>query len=135
MTALGLAMQKTGLATQVGSLIVHSIGGLGSTALLAAFFLLTVLMTQPMSNAAASLLVAPIALSTATALHQNPRTFIMTVAIAASASFITPLEPACALVYSPGKYKFVDFLKCGLILTILLMAAVLILVPIFWPLR
>lgn len=135
MTALGLAMQKTGLAAQAGSLIIHSIGGLGPTALLAAFFLLTVLMTQPMSNAAASLLVAPIALSTATALHLNPRTFIMTVALAASASFITPLEPACALVYSPGKYKFVDFLKCGLILTILLMAAVLITVPVFWPLH
>ncbi len=135
MTALGLAMQKTGLATQIGSLIVYWIGGLGPTVLLAAFFLLTVLMTQPMSNAAASLLVAPIALSTATTLHLNPRAFIMTVALAASASFITPLEPACALVYSPGKYKFVDFPKCGVVLTILVMAAVLLAVPVFWPLR
>jgi len=135
MTALGLAMQKTGLAAYIGSFIVQWIGGLGSKALLASFFLLTVLLTQPMSNAAASLLVAPIALSAATNLHLNPRAFIMTVALAASASFITPLEPACALVYSPGKYKFVDFPKCGAVLTILIMAAVLLAVPVFWPLE
>jgi di/tricarboxylate transporter len=135
MTALGLAMQKTGLAAHAGSFIVQALGNFGPEALLGAFFVLTVLLTQPMSNAAASLLVAPIALTTAVDLQLNPRAFIMTIALAASASFITPLEPACALVYSPGKYKFTDFPKCGAVLTILVMIVVLLVVPIFWPLK
>jgi di/tricarboxylate transporter len=135
MTALGLAMQKTGVAAHIGSWMVQWVGNLGPTAILGSFFLLTVLLTQPMSNAAASLLVAPIAFSAAIDLQLNPRAFIMTIALAASASFITPLEPACALVYSPGKYKFTDFPKCGVVLTILVMAIVLLAVPRFWPLK
>jgi di/tricarboxylate transporter len=135
MTALGLAMQNTGLAGHIGSWMVEWVGNLGPTPLLAAFFILTVLLTQPMSNAAASLLVAPIALSAAIDLQLNPRAFIMTIALAASASFITPLEPACALVYSPGKYKFADFPKFGMLLTLLVMAVVLLVVPRLWPLN
>ena len=135
MTALGFAMQKTGLAAIVGTFIEQSVGQFGPTALLGSFFVLTVLLTQPMSNAAASLLVAPIAFSTATNLDLNPRAFVMTIALAASASFITPLEPACALVYSPGKYRFADFPKAGAVLTVLVMIVVLIAVPYFWPLR
>ena len=87
--------------------------------MLAGFFLLTVFMTQPMSNQAAALVVLPVAIKTAVALGLNPRTFIIAVTFAASFSFITPLEPACVLVYTPGRYRFMDFVKIGTILTIL----------------
>jgi di/tricarboxylate transporter len=52
---------------------------------------------------------------------------------AASFSFITPLEPACVLVYTPGRYRFVDFVKVGTVLTIIVFLLATTLVPIFWP--
>ena len=64
----------------------------------------------------------------------NPRTFIVAVTYAASFSFITPLEPACVLVYTPGRYSFMDFVKVGTILTIIVFAVSIVLVPVFWPL-
>ncbi|MCV5427242.1 SLC13 family permease, partial [Escherichia coli] len=83
----------------------------GGTAVLAGFFLLTVFLTQPMSNQAAALVVLPVAVKTALALGLNPRTFAVAVTYAASCSFLTPLEPACVLVYAPGRYRFFDFIK------------------------
>ena len=103
--------------------------------LLAAFFLLTVLMTQPFSNAAAALLVLPIALHAAVEVGIDPRPFAITVAIAASCSFLTPLEPACLLVYSTGRYRFVDFLKVGSLLTLIAFAVSMALIPRIWPLQ
>ncbi len=102
--------------------------------ILAGFFVLTVILTQPMSNQAAALVVLPVAVKTAVALGLNPRTFIVAVTYAASFSFITPLEPACVLVYTPGRYKFMDFVKIGSILTVIVFIAAMIFVPIFWPL-
>ena len=97
-------------------------------------FLLTVLLTQPMSNAAAALVVLPVALETARTLGVNERTFAIAIMLAASVSFVTPLEPSCLLVYGPGKYRFMDFVKVGVGLTIILSIIVLILIPVFWPL-
>ena len=73
-------------------------------------------------------------LKAAVGLGLNPRTFIVAVTYAASFSFITPLEPACVLVYTPGRYRFMDFVKIGTILTIIVFAAAMFFVPIFWPL-
>jgi di/tricarboxylate transporter len=102
-------------------------------AILAGFFALTVLLTQPMSNQAAALVVLPVAVKAAIGLGLNPRTFIVAVTYAASFSFITPLEPACVLVYTPGRYRFLDFVKIGSILTIIVFVVAMLLVPIFWP--
>jgi di/tricarboxylate transporter len=77
----------------------------------------------------------PIAIKTALSLGLNPRAFAITVTYAASCSFLTPLEPACVLIYTPGRYRFLDFVKVGSILTILVFAIVMFLVPIFWPLQ
>jgi di/tricarboxylate transporter len=77
----------------------------------------------------------PIAVKTALALGLNPRAFAVTVTYAASCSFITPLEPACVLIFTPGRYRFFDFVKVGTILTIAVFAIVILLVPVFWPLR
>jgi di/tricarboxylate transporter len=94
---------------------------------------LTVALTQPMSNQAAALVVLPIAIQTGIELGANPRTFAMMVAVAASCSYLTPLEPSCLMVYGPGKYRFFDFFKVGLPLTVLIFFLAILLVPRIWP--
>jgi di/tricarboxylate transporter len=135
MISFGVAMEKTGADQYLADFIVRGTGQYGPVAVLAGFFAMTVALTQPMSNQAAALVMLPIAVKTALALGLNPRTFAVTVTYAASCSFLTPLEPACVLVYTPGRYRFVDFLKVGSILTIAVFAIVILLVPVFWPFK
>jgi len=135
MTAFGVAMEKTGAAALLGHWVVVGLGPLGTMAVLAGFFVLTILLTQPMSNAAAALVVLPVALSAARELGVNERTFAIAIMLAASVSFIAPFEPACILVYGPGKYRFVDYVRTGIGLTLILSVVVLLLIPLFWPLR
>ena len=92
------------------------------------------LLTQPMSNQAAAVVVLPIAIQTAGQLGLNPRTFAMTIALAASCSYLTPLEPACLIVYGPGEYRFSDFLKVGSLLTLVIYGLTMFLAPMVWPL-
>ncbi|MDQ3712613.1 MAG: SLC13 family permease [Acidobacteriota bacterium] len=134
MMSFGIAMEKTGTDKYLAGLIVTYFQQYGSTAVLAGFFVLTVALTQPMSNQAAALVILPVAVQTAVALGLNPRTFAVAITFAASFSFITPLEPACVLVYTPGRYRFMDFVKVGTILTIVAFISAIILVPIFWKL-
>jgi di/tricarboxylate transporter len=134
MLALGRAMETTGTAAYLSGLIVEAIGGAGTLWILSGFFALTVFLTQPMSNQAAAVVVLPIALQTAVQLGSNPRTFAMMVAVAASCSYLTPLEPSCLMVYGPGHYRFSDFLKVGALLTVLIWALAVLLVPRVWPL-
>lgn len=134
MMSFGVAMETTGADKFLASFINDYLGVLGPTAVLAGFFLLTVAFTQPMSNQAAALVLLPVAVKSAIALGVNPRTFVVAITYAASFSFITPLEPACVLVYSPGRYRFMDFVKVGSILTIIVFTVAMILVPIYWPL-
>jgi di/tricarboxylate transporter len=94
-----------------------------------------VLLTQPMSNQAAALVLLPVALETAASLQLNPRTFAMMIAVAASCSYLTPLEPSCVLVYGAGRYKFSDFFKVGALLTVIIFAVAMLLVPMVWPLK
>jgi di/tricarboxylate transporter len=133
MISFGVAMEKTGADQYLADFIVRGTGRYGPVAVLAGFFLMTVALTQPMSNQAAALVMLPISIKTALALGLNPRTFAITVTYAASCSFLTPLEPACVLVYTPGRYRFWDFIKVGSILTIAVFAVVIWLVPKFWP--
>jgi di/tricarboxylate transporter len=134
MMSFGVAMESTGTDQYLAGLINTHFGQFGDMAILAGFFLLTVCLTQPMSNQAAALVVIPIAIKSAIALGVNPRTFVMAVTYAASFSFITPLEPACVLVYTPGRYRFMDFVKIGTMLTIIVFVVSIMLVPVFWPL-
>ena len=135
MISFGVAMEKTGADQYLADFIVRGTGRYGPIGVLAGFFVMTVALTQPMSNQAAALVMLPIAVKTALALGLNPRTFAITVTYAASCSFLTPLEPACVLVYTPGQYRFFDFMKVGSILTIAVFAIVIWLVPMFWPFR
>lgn len=135
MLSLGAAMEHTGSARYLASLIVSVLGEYGPHALLTAFFALTVALTQPMSNQAAAIVVLPVAIQTAVQLGLNPRTFTMMIAVAASCSFLTPLEPSCLMVYGPGRYRFMDFLKVGALLTLVVYLIAILLVPNLWPVR
>ncbi|WP_162427249.1 SLC13 family permease [Pontibacter pudoricolor] len=134
MTAFGTAMENSGAADLLAKSIVDVMGPIGKMAVLAGFVVLTVILTQPMSNAAAALVIVPVALRAAVELQSDPRTFAIAIMLSASISLVTPFEPACILVYSPGKYRFMDFIKIGSPLTLLLLAVILLLVPVFWPL-
>lgn len=134
MLGVGGALEYTGAAKYLAMEIVTIVGDQSPTLLLAGFFILTMLLTQPMSNQAAAVVVVPIAIQTALQLGLNPRTFAAMIAVAASCSYITPLEPACLMVYGPGRYKFFDFVKVGSLLTILIFLISVVFVPIVWPL-
>lgn len=134
MLALGTAMEKTGTAAYLAGEIVELAGRTNPLLLLTGFFVLAVVLTQPMSNQAAAIVVVPIAIQTAVQLGLNPRTFVMMIAVASSTSYLTPLEPSCMMVYGPGNYRFSDFLKVGSLLTLIVYAIAILLVPIFWPL-
>jgi di/tricarboxylate transporter len=137
MTAFGTAMDEShsNAAGFLANLIVSNLKPFGEMTILAGFFLITMILTQPMSNAAAALVVLPVAIETAQGLGANERTFAIAIMLAASVSFVTPFEPSCILVYGPGKYRFRDFVKVGLLLTLLLMLVILVMVPMLWPLH
>ena len=79
-------------------------------------------------------MILPVAMTAALQMGADPRTFAIGVMLAASISFIAPLEPACMLVYGAGKYRMLDFIKIGGLLTILLTVLILVLLPVFWKL-
>jgi di/tricarboxylate transporter len=131
--SLGAAMEASGAGRFLAQQLIAIAGAESRYALLSSFFVLTVALTQPMSNQAAALVVLPIAMQTGLQLGVDPRAFGMMVAVAASCSFLTPLEPACLMVYGPGKYQFSDFFKVGMPLTVLIYVIAIVLVPWVWP--
>ncbi|HYH44283.1 MAG TPA: SLC13 family permease, partial [Thermoanaerobaculia bacterium] len=135
MTAFGTAMQTTGAAEYLAGLIVDWCAPFGILAIMAGFSVLTILLTQPMSNAAAALVVLPVAVSAAQRLGVDPRAFAILITLSASLSFVTPFEPSCLIVYGPGKYRFRDFLMSGAPLTAIAVVVLLLMVPVIWPLR
>ncbi|UCG24798.1 MAG: SLC13 family permease [Chloroflexota bacterium] len=135
MLTLGLAMEETGTASFLADLMLDVFGPHGPRATLAGIYLLAALITQPMSNAAAIVLIVPIALDTALGLGANYKTFTMAVVIGAATSFLSPVgHKANVLVFGPGGYKFTDYARVGALLTVLLLIVSMIFLPIFWPL-
>ncbi|HET9595326.1 MAG TPA: SLC13 family permease [Anaeromyxobacteraceae bacterium] len=132
MLALGTAMESTGAGRYVGSLLMPVAHVLGSRGMLLALMVATVALSAPMSNQAAAAVLLPIAAGVAEQLGVSARPFVIGVCFAASCSFITPLEPACVLVYGPGRYRFTDFVKVGTPLTLLLLAMLTALIPLRW---
>jgi di/tricarboxylate transporter len=135
MSAFGTAMKNSGADAFLARHVVLLFEGFGPSGIMLGFMLITVLLTQPMSNAASALVVLPIALQSAEQLQVSPLTFGIAVMLSASVSIITPFEPSCILIYGPGKYRFMDFIKVGGPLTLLLMAVIYFLVPLFFPLN
>jgi len=136
MLPLGTAMTKTGAADLITHGLLSVLGGAGPLALLAGLVLLAILLTQAMNGAAVAAVVAPIAIQTATRIGADPRSFAMAVAVATSVAFLTPLgSPVNILVMGPGGYRFRDYLRAGLPLTLLVFALIVGLLPLIWPLR
>jgi di/tricarboxylate transporter len=134
MLTLGIAMENTGTARFLANLLLGTIGDLGPSALLAGIYLLSALITQPMSNAAAVVLMVPIAVDTALGINANILTFVMAAVIGAATSFVTPVgHKANVLVFGPGGYKFFDFTRVGILLTVFLFIVSMIFLPILWP--
>ncbi len=135
MLPLGMAMTKTGATALFADALVGIVKPFGPQALLLGLLALTVLLSQAMKGAAVSAVLAPIAILAAEEVGVDPRAMSMGVALATSMAFITPLgHPVNILMMGPGGYRFRDFFKVGLPLTVLLFTVVLILLPIFWPL-
>jgi di/tricarboxylate transporter len=135
MLPLGMAMAETGTARYLADIVLGVFGPFGPRAALAGIYLLAAMITQPMSNAAAIVLVVPIALDTAFGLGANYKTFTMAVVIGAATSFLTPVgHKANVLIFGPGGYKFTDYARVGALLTVILLIVSMIFLPIFWPL-
>ena len=135
MLPLGIAAEQTGAAAFMAQGLITAVGGLGPLAVVGGLFVLTALTSQVMPNPAVAVLLAPIAMSTADKMGMSPYALMMTVALSASASFLSPVaHPANVLVMGPGGYRFTDYLKVGSVLTVLALAVTLLALPLFWPL-
>jgi len=132
MSSFGLAMQQSGAAAYLAEYFVALSAPFGPLAAMAAVSLLTIALTQPMSNAAAALTMIPVVVSAADGLGLDPRMLAVLVTLSASLSFISPLEPACLLVYDAGRYRFSDYIRAGVPLTLICVAVLLVLVPMIW---
>jgi di/tricarboxylate transporter len=135
MLPLGMALEKTGAAKLLAEGVVSMVGPLGPTAVLLGLMVLTFAATCFVPTAALVVLMAPIALGTATDMGLSPYALFMGIAMAASASFMTPVShPANILVMGPGGYRFIDYVKVGSTLTLVVLLTLLVLLPRFWPL-
>lgn len=135
MLPLGIALQQTGAAAMIAGHVVSSVGRFGPLAVMAGLFVLTSAGTQIIPTAALVVLMAPIVLSTASTMAISPYALMMAVAMAASASFGSPVShPANVLVMGPGGYRFTDYMRVGLPLTLVVFVVVMLVTPLVWPL-
>lgn len=135
MLPLGTAMQDTGAATYLAGLVMSLLGDAGPWPVIMGLYILTAMATMIIPTAALVVLMSPIVLSAMSDMGLAPETAMMAVAMAASASFTSPIShPANILVMGPGGYRFVDYLKLGVPLTIVVFITVMALLPILWPL-
>ncbi len=130
---LGTAMEETGASRQVAEWLQRAVGGWEQWLILAAMFAVVAVLTQFMSDAATVALFAPVAVALAQALGQRPEPYVVTVAMAAVAAFLTPIgHHGNLLVYGPGGYRFSDFVRVGAPLTILCGMVVTFMAPLLW---
>lgn len=135
MLPLGIALQESGAARFLAEAFVRAVGPHGPYAVVAGLFLFTALAAQTMPTSAVAVLLAPIAIDAARDLGMSPHALLMAVAMSASASFMSPVaHPSNILVMGPGGYRFLDYIKVGAPLTLATLAAVLLILPVFWPL-
>jgi len=134
MLPLGIALEKTGAAQMIAESMVNFIGPYGPYAIIAGIFTLAAVASQVMPNPAVVVLLAPIAMNTAADMGISPYPLMMTVAIAASAAFMSPVgHPVNVLIMGPGGYRFSDYTKMGIPLMLVILAVVLFLLPVFFP--
>jgi len=135
MLPLGTAMQDSGAAAYLADQVMLLLGDAGPMPVIAGLYVLTAMATMIIPTAALVVLMSPIVLSAMSEMGYAPETAMMAVAMAASASFTSPIShPANILVMGPGGYRFVDYIKLGVPLTIVVFITVMVLLPILWPL-
>ena len=134
MLPLGVAMEDTGAAAYIAGEVMSVLGELGPWPVIAGLYAMTSLATMIVPTAALVVLMSPIVLSASAEMGIEPQTAMMAVAMAASASFTSPIShPVNILVMGPGNYRFTDYIKLGVPLTAIIFIAVMILLPIFCP--
>ena len=135
MLPLGMAMQDTGATAFLANNVLSLLGGYGPWIVILGLYLITSLATTFIPTAALVVMMAPIMIKTCNDLGVSPHAGMMAIAIAASASFMSPIShPANVLVMGPGGYRFVDYLKLGVPLVIVVLIVVALTLPHFWPL-
>jgi di/tricarboxylate transporter len=131
---IGAAIEQSGLAAAFANGLVGRLDAWGPLALLTAVVLATVTLTELITNNAAAVLIYPIAIALALASGLDPRPFAIAITVAASASFLTPIGyQTNTMVYGLGGYRFTDYARLGLPLTVAVVTAVIFFVPMFWP--
>ena len=134
MLPFSLALQRTGGVDVAAQVLLDLVGAASPRLVLAGIFATTAVLSLFISNTATAVLMAPVALAVASELDASPYPFAMTVALAASAAFMTPVSsPVNTLVVGPGNYRFTDFLRIGVPFTIIAMIATVMLVPVILP--
>ncbi|MGP1476376.1 MAG: SLC13 family permease [Phocaeicola sp.] len=136
MMPMSLALEKTGVSTLISDTLVSSLGNVGPYALMAGIYFTTSFITLFISNTATSVLMAPIALSSATSLGLNPVPFLFAVTYGASMCFVSPFStPANALVMTPGQYSFMDYVKVGGPMQLIIGVIMVFILPMFFPFK
>ena len=134
MMPMSLALEKTGVSSLISDTLVKSIGGFGPLALLAGIYFTTSVMTLFISNTVTALLMAPIALQSAIQIGVSPVPFMFAVSVAASMCFASPFStPPNALVMSAGQYSFMDYVKVGGPLQLLMGIVMVLVLPLLFP--
>jgi di/tricarboxylate transporter len=134
MLALGRALDKTGVISEASSWIVTSLQEQGPLPVMAGIYLLAAVLTSLVSNNAVAVLITPLAIETAISMGYQPEPFVFATLFGASASFATPISYQTNLfVYTPGGYRFTDYLRIGVPLNVLLFAVAMWVIPWYWP--
>ncbi len=135
MLPLGVALDTTGAASLVAENVISLLGPFGPHGVLFGLLVITFIATSIIPTAALVVLMVPIALKTSAGLGISPYPLMMGIAMAASSSFTSPIShPANVLVMGPGGYKFLDYIKVGVPLTLVILAVLMVTIPLFWPL-
>ena len=134
MLPMSLALEKTGASNLISEKLVSGLGDYGPLVLMAGIYFTTSLLTMFISNTATAVLVAPIALQSAIAINVSPYPFLLAVTVGASMCFASPFStPPNALVMSAGKYTFMDYVKVGLPLQIVMGIVMVFILPLLFP--
>jgi di/tricarboxylate transporter len=134
MVVIGLSLQVTGLASATTNALAENIKGLSPILALALLYGMTLLLTEILSNAAVAVLVTPLAVALAESLGVNPRPFLVSIMMAASAAFATPFGyQTNVITFQIGGYSYMDFVRVGIPLNLITWIAGVIVIPIFFP--
>ena len=132
---LGHALETSGMTTILAHVFVNMAGGWSPYLMLGLLFLITMTLSDIMNNAATVVVMAPVAAGVAHGLHAHLDPFLMTVAVSASCSFLTPISHQNnMLVMGPGEYKFFDYMRIGIPLEIIIILIAIPLILLAWPL-